>query len=279
MGTDSKENIRRGLSDREALALTRLAGRGRTIITIGDIEEALGITYSDAKQIAHDLVRKRWLDRLKPGTYLIVPLAAGETGEYTEHEYVIADHLADPMYISYWSALDHHGLTEQVPLTVYAATTATAGQVPTREIHGVTYRFVTLTERKFFGYRPEAIGTHSVDIATVEKALADCADHPEHCGGIIELAKALGNADGLDTAALADSLLRMENGAAIKRLVYLADLLDIELAKRDTLEQGFTTGYPRLDPTRDDDGRHSRQYRLRLNVPEPELERVAGDRR
>jgi len=34
---------------------------------------------------------------------------------YTTHEYLIAAHVAEPMYIGYYSALSHHGLTEQVP--------------------------------------------------------------------------------------------------------------------------------------------------------------------
>jgi len=272
MGTNSVESIKQGLSRREALALTRLASQNRTIITIDDIQDAIDVPYDDAKKIANNLVHKKWLDRLKSGTYLIVPLAAGETGEYTEHEFVIASHLADPMYVSYWSALNYHGLTEQVPMTVFAATT---DQVPTREIHGVTYTFVTLTEAKFFGYDTVAVDAHRVNVASVEKTLVDCADHPEHCGGITELAKGLVAAD-LDQETLAEYLLRLGNGAAIKRIVYLADLLDVELAQRDELMNAFTSGYSKLDPTRGDDGCHASEYRLLLNVPEDEITTVVG---
>lgn len=273
MGTNIEEDIKRGLSTREALALTRLAAQNETIITVRDIEEAIDVPYDEAKKVAHNLVRKKWLDRLKRGTYLIVPLDAGEEGEYTAHEFVIASHLADPMYITYWSALNYHGVTEQVPLTVYAATTE---RVPTREIHDITYRFVTLTESKFFGFDAVAVGSHTVNMASIEKAIADCADHPEHCGGIAELAKAFINADGLDAWRLADYLLTMDNGAAIKRITYLADLYDIELDNRDALEAAFTSGYSKLDPTRDRTGTYSRTYRLALNVSVDELQSIGG---
>lgn len=269
MGTKPEENIKQGLSKREALTLTRLASRNKTVLTLDDIQETVDISYDEAKKIASNLVQKKWLDRLKQGTYLIVPLAAGETGEYTEHEFVIAAALADDMYISYWSALNYHGLTEQVPMTVYAATTE---RVPERTIHGVTYRFVTVTDAKFFGYEPVAIDAHTVPVATVEKALVDCADHPEHCGGIVELAKALhAAAPDLDREQLTDDLVRQGNGAAVKRLVYLADVLDVELADRDRLEAAFTTGYSRLDPTRSEEGHYASEYRLILNVPEDDL--------
>lgn len=272
MGTNSVENIKQGLSRREALALTRLASQNRTIITIDDIQDAIDVPYDDAKKIANNLVHKKWLDRLKSGTYLIVPLAAGETGEYTEHEFVVASHLAEPMYISYWSALNYHGLTEQVPLTVFAATTE---QVPDREIHGVTYMFITLTATKFFGYDSVAVDAQQVNVANVEKTLVDCADHPEHCGGIGELAKGLAAA-GLNQATLTEYLLRLGNGAAIKRIVYLADLLDVELPQRDELVAAFTAGYSKLDPTRGDEGRHRSEYRLLVNVPEDEITTMVG---
>lgn len=269
MGTNSIKNIKQGMSKREALALTRLASQNQTIITINDIQNAIDVPYDDAKKIANNLVHKQWLDRLKSGTYLIVPLAAGDRGEYTEHEFVIASHLAEPMYISYWSALNHHGLTEQVPTTVFAATT---DQVPTREIHGVTYTFVTVTDAKFFGFEPVAIDAHTVNIATVEKTLADCADHPEHCGGILELAKGLANATNFEDAALVDQLLQLGNGAAIKRIVYLTDLLNIELEGRDKLVEAFTSGYSKLDSTQGDEGTHSSEYHLIMNVAEETIQ-------
>jgi predicted transcriptional regulator of viral defense system len=273
MGTNIGESIKEGLSKREAVALTRLAGQNKTIITISDIESVLDVSYEVAKKVAHNLVRKHWLDRLKSGTYLIVPLAAGDSGIYTEHEFVIASHLADSMYITYWSALNQHGLTEQVPLTVFAATT---DRVPEREIHNVTYRFVTLTDAKFFGYEPVAIGTQQVNIATVEKTLADCADHPEHCGGVVELASAISSAADVDYESLVEYLLRMGNGAAIKRFVYLADCFDITLPRRGELEAAFTTGYSKLDPTRGDQGQYTKEYRLLLNVSDDELRETGG---
>ena len=126
------------------------------------------------------------------------------------------------MYIGYWSALNHHGLTEQMSRTVYVVTTERAQK---REIHGVTYRPVTVTKQKFFDDQPTAVGSNQLNISSIEKTLVDCADHPEFCGGISELAKAMQNA--ADTRwsweRVVKYLRRVGNGAATKRLVYLAD--------------------------------------------------------
>lgn len=263
--TNSTENTRKGLSTRESRALARLAEQGKRIVSIGDFAEVLDIPYKSAKDMAYSLTEKGWLERLVRGQYLLLPLAAGEEGVYTEHEFVIASHLVDPMYVGYWTAMNHHGLTEQVPRTVYVVTTERA---KTREIHGVTYRIVTVFEKKFFGYRPTTIENDRVNVASVEKTLVDCADHPKHCGGIHELSKAMKRADeqGCSWETVIEHLDEIENGAATKRVVYVADRLGIDLPDYQQLVDGFTSGYPLLDPTREPAGRRDSKYRLRLNV-------------
>ena len=215
--------------------------------------------------MAYALKEKGWLERVAHGKYLILPLAAGENPVYTAHEFVIASALVEPMYIGYWSAMDHHGLTEQLPRTVYIVTTARAQE---REIHGVTYRPVSVTEQKFYGYQPTAVGSNRVNVSSIEKTLVDCADHPEFCGGISELAKGMQNAVEMRCSwdRVVEYLRRVGNGAATKRLVYLADQLDIDLPEYDELVKNFTTGYPLLDPTREATGTRDSKYQLRLNV-------------
>jgi predicted transcriptional regulator of viral defense system len=263
--TNEGESQRKSLSTRESKALSRLASENRQVITISDIAEVLAIPRKSAKDMAYALKQKGWLERIAHGKYLILPLAAGENAVYTEHEFVIASALVDPMYVGYWSALNHHGLTEQLSRTVYIVTTERAQE---REVHGVMYRPVTVTEQKFFGYQPTAVSSKQVNISSIEKTLVDCADHPEFCGGIGELAKAMQNAGGMRCSweRVVEYLRRVGNGAATKRIVYLADQLDIDLPEYRDLVENFTTGYPLLDPTREAMGTRDSKYQLRLNV-------------
>ena len=262
---NNEEVQRKSLSTRESQVLSRLAGENRQVITITDIADALDIPRKSAKDMAYALKEKGWLERIAHGKYLILPLAAGKNAVYTAHEFVIASALVEPMYIGYWSALNHHELTEQLSRTVYIVTTARDQE---REIHGVTYRPVTVTDQKFFGYQPTAVGSNQLNMSSIEKTLVDCADHPEFCGGISELAKAMQNAIGQRCSweRVVEHLRRVGNGAATKRLVYLADQLDIDLPEYDELVKNFTTGYPLLDPTREAKGTRDSTYQLRLNV-------------
>ena len=272
MGTiEQSQNIRQGLSTRESRLLARLAGAGHQIISVDEIETTLEVPPNTAREIASRLTEKGWLDRLFPGTYLIVPLSAGEEALYTTHEYLIAAHVAEPMYIGYYSALSHHGLTEQVPRTVYVVTPTRA---QSREIHGVPYRVTTVTERKFFGFEPTSVEGTTVQVSDLEKTLVDCADHPEFCGGLRELATAMRTADerGCDWETVGEYLKRLDNGAATKRIIYLADQLGIDLPAREELVASFTSGYSPLDPTRPATGSTDSTYRLRINVEPAMLE-------
>ena len=263
--------MRQGLSTRESRLLARLAGAGHQIISVDDIETTLEVPSNTSREIASRLTEKGWLDRLFPGTYLIIPLTAGEEAVYTTHEYLIAAHVAEPMYIGYYSALSHHGLTEQVPRTVYVVTPTRA---QSREIHGVPYRVTTVTEQKFFGFEPTSVEGTTVQVSDLEKTLVDCADHPEFCGGLRELATAMRTADerGCDWVTVGEYLERLDNGAATKRIVYLADQLGIDLPARKELVASFTSGYSLLDPTRSDTGSTDSTYRLRINITPAQLE-------
>jgi predicted transcriptional regulator of viral defense system len=175
------------------------------------------------------------------------------------------------MCIGYYSALSHHGLTKQIPRTVYVVTPT---RTQSREIHGAPYRVMTVTERKFFGFQPRSIEGTTVQVSDLEKTLVDCANHPEFCGGFRELATAMRTADEQDCAwdTVGEYFERLDNGAATKRIVYLADQLGIDLPTRAELVASFTSGYSLLDPMRPNTGSTDSTYRLRINVKPAQLE-------
>lgn len=265
-------HVRQPLSKAESSLLSRMAESGRSIFTLKDVT-GLGIPYEKAKLIVNRLTAKGWLIALSRGNYLIVPLEAGVEGRYSEHEFVIASHLIEPYYIGYWSALQHHGLTEQMPVTVFVATTKSVKK-RIRVILDSRYRIVTVVEQKFFGFDRVTVANSTVSISTKAKSIADCLDHPEYCGGIDEVAKAIWAArDGVSVAEVADYGRRMGNSAILKRLGFLAELLDLGTAEAlmDRLHRDIGKGYSLLDPLGRREGRHSTRWGLILNVPEESI--------
>lgn len=243
-----------------------------TIFGLKDVVAELDRSYGYAKVLVNNLAKKKWVIVLRRGTYLIVPLSAGVKGEYTEHEFVVASHLASPYYIAYWSALNFHGVTEQTPFTVFVATTK---RVKNREILNVRYRFVTLSGRKFFGFEPVSVGSTRVNISDIEKTIVDGLDHPEYCGGVSEVAKGIWNAIGKIAIGKTVTYAKaMGNSAILKRLGFLLEALEIDTEKKalNEMRKAVAPGMSPLDPMLPRKGRYATRWNLLINVSGETLE-------
>ncbi len=276
--TDAKvtENIRAGLSRKESLLLSSLSEKNKTIFTLKDVTSDLKCTYTYAKVLTNNLAKKKWIIALKRGVYLIVPLSAGIKSQYTEHEFVIASHLVSHYYIAYWSALNFYGFTEQTPFSVFVATTH---RIKNREVLNVKFSFVTLNKRKFFGFEPTTIGTYKVNISDREKTLADALDHPEYCGGMLEVIKSLLNANGkISVEKVADYAQRMKNITVLKRLGYLVESLELNVKPEilSMMQATISSGMSALDPASPKTGLNNTRWNLLVNISKETLEELRG---
>ncbi|MGC9521984.1 MAG: type IV toxin-antitoxin system AbiEi family antitoxin domain-containing protein [Anaerolineae bacterium] len=264
----------RTLGEQESQLLSRLAAAGRTLFTVEDARAVLssGDEYADADvpKLLYQLHRKGWIKRLERGTYRIVPLEAGPEPIWAEHDYLVAASLVSPYYLAYSTALHYYGYTERAPDPLIVATTRRKQPVT---IEGVTYRFVTLTPHKFFGYAAITLLEQTVQMAEEEKAIADGFDHPALVGGVLEPAKGLwlGSRE-LDFEKLVAYQLRLGNRAAARRLGFWLEKLDLgtdELLSR--LEDGSGHSYAPLEPGGARRGARNARWRLIVNVPERQL--------
>ena len=208
--------------------------------------------------ILSHMEEKGFIERIEKGKYLIIPLGS-EKGKYTLHEFVIASYLVEPYAISYWSALHHYGLTEQIPSTVFIQTPARKKKSRI-EIFGVNYQIVRVKEDKFFGIRKEWIEETHVSVTDKEKTIIDCLDKPHYAGGIIEVAKALRNSS-LNYNQLKEYAVKLDNFAAIRRLGYLCEKMGVPI----NLPLPRSNKYLPLDPTMPAKGENDPKWRLVIN--------------
>jgi predicted transcriptional regulator of viral defense system len=80
----------RTLGGKGGSLLTELSRQGRRLFIFKDATEVYGKSYGGLCRLLHTLVRRRWLQRIEKGKYLILPFEAGKEGEWTEHEFIIA---------------------------------------------------------------------------------------------------------------------------------------------------------------------------------------------
>lgn len=249
--------------------LLTLAGAGRTVFRADEAPGLVGLSREVTRDRLKTLEHHGWVKRLARGLYLVIPLEAGPQRSWTEDPAIIASQLVRPSYISFWSALHFHGLTEQVPAVVTVATRRSHAPM---DILGLRYLFTALSARKFFGFEPSWVGHQQVSMATPEKAILDSLDHPERAGGVSEVAKAIvSRGEKLDGQRLLQNLLRMEAGAVAKRLGFLLEILDVGTSLLTAVKAELRTGYSLLDPSLPARGHYLSRWKLRLNVSVDEI--------
>ena len=250
------------------MTLDKLARVG--IFTIDDAVKVTGLKKSKIKHLLPWLEKMGWIERIEKGKYIVIPLGV-EKGKITINEFVLASMLVKPSAIAYWSALNYHGLTEQISNTVFIQTTSRKKKQEL-EILGIKYKIIRINKRKFFGIEKIWIDssfglTFQVNITDKEKTIIDCLDKPKHCGGIIEVAKAL-NYGNLNMERLARYAVKIRNSGVIRRLGYLCDYLGLEI----DLPEIKARNYLLLDPTMPKVGKINSKWRLIINVDIGELE-------
>ena len=262
MINDGRNITREPLGRMEARFLARVAIRPTF-----SIDEARRL-FPEAlpPQFLDRLERKGWLRRIKRGRFAVIPLSSGETRATQLHEFLIAMELVSPAAIAYWSALNHHGMTEQLPRTVFVVTNHHV-QKSTKETLDVTFQIVSVRPEKFFGIEQDWIDERPFSVTDKEKTIVDGLDLPKYVGGVGEIAKALAQSwDELNDAKLREYAVKIGNTAVAKRLGFLMEAL--ALGNPETLRKtlSFGAGFSPLDPTLPKKGKHSRRWGLLINA-------------
>jgi predicted transcriptional regulator of viral defense system len=253
--------------------LITLSAKDRVIFTVDDALKITNTSLVATRRLLNDLVNKRWLIRLTPGKYLIVPLSAGEKGEITENWYVIAKNLIapKPYYISYAGALDIHEMTVNPPLTIYIS--SPIRRIP-KKIFGATFRFIYIRPKEMWGLEERWITpSQKVKVSDIERTIIDCLNRPELCGGLSEVAKGLwSKRDNIDYKKLVSYAGKLGKKSIIKRLGFLLETYKMGAPEiLADLQATLTRSYSLLDPTLPPTGRYNGAWKLRINLDPAEL--------
>ena len=253
------------LDSQSAYMLRTLSAEKGNVFTTKDAFRLLKLSHQGVYDRLSDLVQRRWIVRLKNGTYFICPLETGDTGNITEHEFVIASKLITPYAIGFWSALNHQGLTEQIPDRIYILGTHRTSK-PVRTLGTATYQIVLVPKCRFFGQQEIWLGSQKVVITDLEKTIVDSVSHPEYCGGMIEVVKSFKAAKNrLDFAKLTQYAKRMQKGVIFKRMGILLDHLEPNNEHLKLWEKNVSEGISLFDPQGNSKGPMSSRWNIQLN--------------
>ncbi|MCY4520131.1 MAG: hypothetical protein OXC13_05055 [Caldilineaceae bacterium] len=255
-----------------------LAYEGDRIFTIDrarKLAPRVGLKDAYLVEALYHLRRNNWIVSLRRGLY---GLSSVVPGVVVAHEFEVAAALVSPAMISHWSALHHHGLTEQIPRDVFVLTTTDAWIPRSRKDRAersgsgfqagdTLYRFIQVKPDRFFGGGQRWIGEVRVPITDLERTLLDGLSMPRYCGGFAEALHAVQvGIERLNIELISAYAVRLGVTTA-KRLGWVLESQGVPRSELAVLADLPIKGYCKLDPTGPRKGSCNRRWMVQENLP------------
>lgn len=217
----------------------------------------VGLKDAYLVEALHHLRRNNWIVPLRRGLYALSSMVPGVANV---HEFEVAAALVAPAMISHWSAMNYHGLTEQIPRDVFVLTTTDSWLPRPRQaraarfgsgfpVGDTTYRFVQVKPDRFFGGGQRWIGEVRVPMTDLERTLLDGLSMPRYCGDFAEVLHAVQvGLDRLNIELISEYAVRLGVTTA-KRLGWVLESLGVPKSELTALAELPIKGYRKLDPT------------------------------
>jgi predicted transcriptional regulator of viral defense system len=211
----------RSLSKTEARVVLSLEADRQDLVTLTGIEERAGVSPGFARKLAHDLVQRGWLQRVRRGTYLLNPSHHGPDALPDSDPFRVGSRLFDRYYFGYATAAELLGFFPQASRVYYLVTPRRA-RVGS---HGAArFRVVRITPARFFGTTTVVRRDQSIEVSDPERTILDCLNRPELSGGMPGVAQIFALAKPrLDWKRLGAYLDRFGNRALARRAGFLAE--------------------------------------------------------
>jgi predicted transcriptional regulator of viral defense system/predicted nucleotidyltransferase len=214
--------------------------------------KVLSLSRIDAAKLLSRWAAQGWLQRVRRGIYVPVPLESERADSAPEDSWIIAEAAFAPCYICGWSAAEHWGLTEQVFRVVLVSTTRRPRDREPK-MGGIGFRLRTVNEKAFFGLKTVWRGRARVKVSDPSRTIIDLMSDPSLSGGLrssVDMLQIyLASKEHRDIKLLMSYAKTLGVGAVFKRLGFL--LARYAPEEQEAIKQcarSLTQGYTQLDP-------------------------------
>ena len=233
------------LSKLEDKAYQELRKNNLITFKIKDLRLLLGINKIKAYNLIKALKKKKVIKRVGKGF-----LALFDANELLE-----ATTIVTPAYISFSSALNFYGFSDQMPKLIFLAEVKHSRQIN-------NFKYIKLSKERFFGYT--MVG--GITVAEKEKSIVDSLLLPKYAGGIKEVSNCIKSAlNELDINKLAHYALKMNSKAVLRRLGFILDGLQVKEKIVRDLRKHIGKGYELLDPSLKRKNNFNKKWLLDVN--------------
>jgi predicted transcriptional regulator of viral defense system len=211
----------RSLSQTEARVVLSLEEDKLEVVTLDELRIRAGVSPGFARKLAHELVKKGWLQRLRRGTYLLNPTQHGPDAVPDTDPFRIGTRLVEPYYLGFATAAELQGLLPQASSVYYVVTTQRAG--PTGDA-SIRFKYVRVTPGRFFGTREMVRRGVRLSISDLERTVIDCLNRPDFAGGMAGVSHIIAlSKPNLNWSRLGRYLDQLGNRSLVRRAGFLLE--------------------------------------------------------
>lgn len=261
--------------------LHQLRLNGKRVFDMEDVARVASlekIPPNQLRKLLFTLAKQGRIARLRRGLYTTIGM---ESVANITHSFVIATHLVQPSAISHWSALQHHGLTEQVPQIITASTPSKVVTPSMRkknlndvkhkhiwQIADIRYEYINIKQKHFFGIEKIWLDENSqVQITDKERTLLDVFIYPKMFGGMGEALGILENSLAtIDIQKLVNYAVRYDKKSLIKRLGWALEYFNVPAQQLEALLDAPISYFCRLDPSAPATGSCDKRWMIQNNL-------------
>ncbi|MES2430788.1 MAG: type IV toxin-antitoxin system AbiEi family antitoxin [Bacteroidota bacterium] len=257
------------LSSQSAELLQKLNEGSRACFTLNEATNYLLSSSRDSvKRLLSDMTKRGLLMRIKEGVYYVIPYEQNPES-FMPDWHLLAQYIVGEAkyYVGYYSAMQIHSLITQPALKEQIVVNKQI-KPAILKIKDISFQFIYHNEKHFFGRKKTWVDSfNKIECSDLEKTFIDALFKPEYAGGITEIAKALNKSKGqIDFGKMLDYAMQFDSLAVSKRLGYLLDLLKIDTAIIDTLQQLKTRSYFLLEPSGVKEGKMLYRWNIQENI-------------
>lgn len=233
--------------------LARLVAGAGDVIEVDNAARVLKLDRTAAAKTLARWTAQGWLRRVRRGVYVPVTLDSLGSEHVLDDPWVLVPRLFAPAYVGGRSAAEYWDLTEQLFNDIVVMTAQSVRQ-KSQKRHGATFTVKHVQERKIFGTKTVWRGRTKVLVSDLQKTIVDMLDDPAIGGGIQHVADCLAayfKRKDRNDPLLLDYIECLGNGAAFKRLGFLAERHGGESRLAEACQTRLTKGAAKLDPALD----------------------------
>jgi len=157
-----------GLTEYELETLETALIEYGAVVTFDQLSSLFNEDRQYSRKRTNKLVKQGWLKRIKKGVFVMSDFSS--RGKLSISHSAIVNVMVREAYISFETALQHHGLYDQLQTNINSVSLK---QYKTTTIDRITYNFIKTQQRYFYGWDTHDIDGQMVKIARIEKALID----------------------------------------------------------------------------------------------------------